>query len=135
MHTQTRLMPLFSLIAAILLLGSPYVSIGQADPTPHRPSGVLQPADYPDVTLTGGPMGDQAQFSREFYLAISDDNLLNGFRQRVGLPAPGRPMGGWYDPEDFAGAHPFGQWISALSRTYAATGDPRFKEKVRRSGS
>jgi DUF1680 family protein len=75
-------------------------------------------------------MGDQAQFSREFYLAISDDNLLNGFRQRAGLPAPGRPMGGWYDPEDFAGAHPFGQWISALSRTYAATGDPRFKEKV-----
>lgn len=93
---------------------------------------LLQPFTYEDVTLTGGLIGDQAQSSREFYLAIPDDNLLNGFRQRAGLPAPGKPMGGWYDPDGFAGAHPFGQFVSALSRYYANTGDERFKDKVAR---
>ena len=85
---------------------------------------------YQDVTLTGGPMGAQAQFTREFYLKIPDDNLLNGFRIRAGLPAPGEPMGGWYDPNNFAGGCAFGQYISALARTYANTGDVRYKEKV-----
>lgn len=94
------------------------------------PRIVLQGFSYHDVTLTGGPMAAQARFAREFYLAIPNDNLLNGFRARAGLPAPGRPMGGWYDPDDFAGGCAFGQYISALARTYANTGDVRYKEKV-----
>lgn len=102
----------------------------QAASSSHRPSGVLQAFNYADVTLTGGPVADQAQFSREFYLAIPNDNILNGFRLRAGLPAPGKPMGGWYDPDNFAGGCTFGQWISALSRDYANTGDSRFKDKV-----
>lgn len=96
----------------------------------HRSSGVLQPFQYADVTLAGGPVAEQAQFSREFYLALPNDDILNGFRKRAGLPAPGKPMGGWYDPENFAGGCTFGQWISALSRDYANTGDARFKDKV-----
>ena len=91
---------------------------------------VLKAFTYHDVTLTGGPMEDQAQFAREFYFAIPDDNLLNGFRLRAGLPAPGRPMGGWYDPTNFSGGCAFGQYVSALARTYANTGDVRYKDKV-----
>lgn len=100
-----------------------------AAPAP-RPSGVLQPFIYADVTLVGGPVPEQARLSREFYLALPNDNILNGFRKRAGLPAPGKPMGGWYDPDNFAGGCTFGQWISALSRDYANTGDTRFKAKV-----
>ncbi len=100
--------------------------------TKHSASGVLQPFRYQDVTLTGGPLGSQAAVARDFYLALSEDNLLNGFRKRAGLPAPGQPMGGWYDPDNFAGAHPFGQYVSALARMYMDTGDIRFKEKVAR---
>src|SRR5579859_1628401 len=98
----------------------------------HRQSGLLQPFAYREVTLTGGPLGAQAEGARAFYLALSDDNLLNGFRKRAGLPAPGKPMGGWYDPDGFAGAHSFGQYVSALARMYANTGDIRYKEKVAR---
>ncbi len=106
---------------------------GAVTNTPSRvPANRLQAFNYAEVSLTGGPLGAQARATREFYLALSDDNLLNGFRKRAGLPAPGKPMGGWYDPEDFAGAHPFGQFISALARFYAETGDARFKEKVAR---
>lgn len=102
-----------------------------AAPT-HRPGGVLQAFSYTNVTLTGGPLAAQAQQARDFYLALPEDNLLNGFRRRAGLPAPGEAMGGWYDPDGFAGGHPFGQYVSALARMYAATGDDRFKEKVAR---
>lgn len=102
----------------------------QASVQTHRPSGVLQAFTYKDVTLIGGPVAAQARASREFFLAIPNDNILNGFRQRAGLPAPGTPMGGWYDPDNFAGGCTFGQWISALSRDYANTGDARFKDKV-----
>ena len=87
---------------------------------------------YKDVTLTDGPFGFQALEARAFYLGLSEDSLLQGFRIRAGLPAPGKPMGGWYDPDGFAGAHPFGQYVSALARMYASTGDVRFKNKVSR---
>jgi DUF1680 family protein len=113
---------LFVTIFAFLLVG------GASKTLPPRVR--LSVFTYHDVTLSGGPMAAQAQFAREFYLAIPNDNLLNGFRLRAGLPAPGRPMGGWYDPNDFAGGCAFPQYISALARTYANTGDVRYKEKV-----
>ena len=92
----------------------------------------LQSFTYRDVTITGGPFGNQAKEARDFYLALNEDSLLHGFRLRAGQPSPGKPMGGWYDPEGFAGAHPFGQFVSALARMYAVTGDVRFKQKVGR---
>jgi DUF1680 family protein len=75
-------------------------------------------------------MAAQAQAARDFYLSLDENSLLQGFRLRAGLPAPGSPMGGWYDPEGFAGAHSFGQYVSALARMYANTGDRRFQAKV-----
>ncbi len=91
---------------------------------------------YKDVIVTGGPLGDQLAIARRFLLDLSDDNLLHGFRTRAGLAAPGWAMGGWYDPEDFAGAHTFGQFISALARMSANIRDPAqaqaCREKVAR---
>src|SRR5579862_4496600 len=98
----------------------------------EKPRVVLQAFTYRDVQLTGGPLAVQAQAARKFYLNLNEDSLLQGFRLRAGLPAPGKPMGGWYDPDGFAGAHPFGQYISALSRMYADTGAVEFKQKVAR---
>ena len=98
----------------------------------QTPRNVVEAFTYKDVLLTAGPLAAQANGARDFYLNLNEDSLLQGFRLRAGLPAPGKPMGGWYDPDGFAGAHPFGQYISALSRMYANTGDIRFKQKVGR---
>ncbi len=128
----------FLALINILLHGLFIISIStaaakaQAVIPKHSPEGILQPFKYKDVILTGGPMGVQAEGARDFYLSLSEDNLLNGFRKRAGLPAPGKPIGGWYDPDGFAGAHPFGQYVSALARMYSNTGDRRFKDKVAR---
>jgi len=125
---------LLRLAQAILRLGC-WLALGIGLPAPSasvapRPADRLQAFRYSDVTLTRGPLAAQAQVARDFYLAIPNDDMLNGFRLRAGLPAPGKPMGGWYDPEDFAGGCHFGQWISALARNYANTGDARFQDKV-----
>lgn len=92
----------------------------------------LMPFQYGDVTVTGGPMAAQMRFARDYFLDLNEDSLLQGFRLRAGKAAPGKPMGGWYDPDGFAAAHPFGQYISALARFYANTGDSRYKAKVAR---
>jgi DUF1680 family protein len=63
-------------------------------------------------------------------MALDEDRVLKVYRQRTGLPAPGKDMGGWYDPTDFAPGHSFGQWVSALARFYAATGNPAIRAKV-----
>lgn len=102
--------------------------IGVVSPNVER----MNPFTYREVQLTGGPLASQAEYARAFYLALNEDSLLQGFRLRAGMPAPGKAMGGWYDPNGFAAAHPFGQYISALARVYAATGDPKYRAKVQR---
>jgi DUF1680 family protein len=58
----------------------------------------------------------------------------------VGQDAPGEDLGGWYQyradydyKRDDAGLAPsatFGQWVSALSRMYAISGDPELRGRV-----
>jgi hypothetical protein len=96
---------------------------------------------YAEIELLDGPLRQQFQTNHAFYLALDEDMLLKPFRQRAGLPAPGDDMGGWYDWVDgvhlnnshglFPG-HAFGQFLSGLSRNYAATGHKPTQEKVQR---
>ena len=75
-------------------------------------------------------------------MGLDEDGLMKPFRAMSGKPAPGDDLGGWYmyKPDydyrkDSAGLCPggtFGQWVSALSRYYAITGDPATREKLQR---
>ncbi|MDE2125781.1 MAG: glycoside hydrolase family 127 protein [Armatimonadetes bacterium] len=127
-----RKLSLLALFIVLLLPSQspPAANKGNLSTEPHPRSGMLQPFRYPDVMLTGGPLDGQASGAKSLYLGLSNDSLLKGFRQRAGLPAPGRNMGGWYDPGGFAAGHSFGQYLSALARYYANTHDSRFKAKV-----
>jgi hypothetical protein len=52
--------------------------------------------EYPyGVTLTGGALQEQYERIHANYLALDNDRLLKVYRQRAGLPSPGREMGGW----------------------------------------
>jgi DUF1680 family protein len=103
----------------------------------------LKQFGYDEVELLGGPLREQFDRNHTFYSGLDEDGLLKPFRQRAGLAAPGEEMGGWYSwapldaidrPGDngFAPGHSFGQYLSGLSRTYAATGDKQTQEKVHR---
>ncbi len=90
----------------------------------------LRQFDYADVQLTGGPFAQQYDALHAHYLALSNDRLLKVYRQRAGLPAPGRDMGGWYDTDGFVPGHSLGQYISGLARFGASTGDSACHAKV-----
>ena len=97
---------------------------------------------YGDVDLASDLHETQLRETHAVLMALSDDSLLKPFRQMSGQAAPGEDLGGWYhyDPEwdyrtDWAGFAPgctLGQWVSALARGYAITGDAAAREKVLR---
>jgi len=95
--------------------------------TPREP---LRQFEYTDVQLTGGPFAEQYEALQAHYLALSNDRLLKVYRQRAGLPAAGKDMGGWYDLDGFVPGHTLGQYISGLARFGASGGDAACHEKV-----
>jgi uncharacterized protein len=98
---------------------------------------------YGDVSIASEPHEAQLFNTHSVLMALSEDSLLKPFRQMAGMTAPGEDLGGWYqyNPDydyrkDFdtgfsPGCH-FGQWVSALARVYAITGDAATREKVLR---
>ena len=102
----------------------------------------LKEFGYGDVTLNSVLHEKQLRETHTVLMELSEDSLLKPFRQMVGMPAPGADLGGWYhyDPDydpntvvvGFAPAATFGQWVSALARSYAIDGSPATREKVMR---
>ena len=105
-------------------------------------SALLQEFAYSEVSLDSPPHEQQLRQTHEVLMNLSEDSLLKPFRQMIGKPAPGEDLGGWYryDPDydwhtfdaGFAPTATFGQWVSALARYYAITGDQATREKVLR---
>jgi len=100
----------------------------------------LQLFDYSGVKLLDSRFKSQFQASRDLFFNIPNDNLLLGFRQRAGLPAPGTPLIGWYggewndashksvhDPDIF---NAFGQFVSGMARMSKATNDSALLDKA-----
>jgi uncharacterized protein len=102
---------------------------------------LLDEFNYGDVSLDSPLHEKQLAQTHEVLMNLSEDSLLKPFRQMVGQSAPGDDLGGWYnyDPgskdifeSGFCPAGTFGQWISALSRSYAIDRSPATREKVLR---
>ena len=92
----------------------------------------LAELDYGAVQFGEGPLARQARANHRLVLGLDEDSLLRPFRVREGLPAPGHDLGGWYDADAFAPGATFGQWLSALARFHAITGDAATRAKVGR---
>jgi len=89
---------------------------------------LLEPFEYNEVKLQESPLKKQFNEVEADYLAIPNDEILKGFRERAGLPANGaKDMGGWYTNDVF---HVFGQFVSGMSRLYAVSGNEAMKTKV-----
>lgn len=105
-------------------------------------SAPLEEFGYGDVSLNSPPHEQQLRQTHDLLMGLSEDSLLKPFRQMVGQPAPGEELGGWYQydahNEDclfetgFAPGCTFGQWVSALARSYAINRSPETREKVLR---
>jgi len=97
---------------------------------------------YSEVELLPGPFRQQFDHNHDLFLHLDEDAMLKPFRSRMGMPAPGPDMGGWYDNgndfdpatnfHSFIAGHSFGQYLSGLARAYAVTGSKPTQEKVQR---
>ncbi len=87
---------------------------------------------YAQVRLGDGPLARQAQENHRFVLALDENAMLYPFRKRAGQSAPGSDLGGWYGADAFAPGATFGQWLAALARYCAISGDVATREKVDR---
>ncbi|HKH98568.1 MAG TPA: beta-L-arabinofuranosidase domain-containing protein [Candidatus Sulfotelmatobacter sp.] len=102
----------------------------------------LEEFSYGDVALDSARHEQQLQQTHDLLMGLSEDSLLKPFRQMVGQPAPGEDLGGWYQYDahnrdylfeiGFAPGCTFGQWVSALARSYAINRSPETREKVLR---
>ena len=108
-----------------------------------RPSETLEEFGYGAVSMASEAHEAQLRNTQSVLMSLSEDSLLMPFRQMAGLPAPGVELGGWYTyradynyrknfDEGFAPGCHFGQWVSALARGYAISGDTALREKVLR---
>lgn len=82
---------------------------------------VLEPFDYAGVTLRESRWQRQASAGRDFYLGLSNDDILHGYRVAAGTAnSPGRALGGWASPDSNT---VFGQWLQSMARMQRAYRD------------
>lgn len=106
------------------------VAFGAATAAAGAPSPgkvVLQSFDFVGVKLRPSRWQKQFADAREFYAGLSNDDILHGFRAAAGLPAPGKPLGGWLNTNSY---ETFGQWLMAMARASKVNDDQALRDKA-----
>lgn len=101
-------------------------------------SGPVAPAVAPkarplplgDVRLTGGPLKQAQDLDAAYLLSLSTDRMMAFLRKAAGLEPKAEGYDGWDGADRQLTGHIAGHYLSAVSLMYAATGDPRFKERA-----
>jgi uncharacterized protein len=91
---------------------------------------VARPLPLSAVRLTGGPLKRAQDLDVEYLLKLEPDRMMAYYRKRAGLEPRAQGYTGWDGDGRNLTGHIAGHYLSAVSFMYAATGDPRFKERV-----
>jgi hypothetical protein len=138
--SRRRFLQTGSLAAAVAGIGIRGRGAWAVEPPAAAP---LAEFDYGDVSMASEAHEAQLMNTHSVLMNLSEDGLLKPFRQMSGMAAPGEDLGGWYNynpaydyragfDEGFAPGCTFGQWVSALARVYAITGEEETRQKVLR---
>ncbi len=112
-------------VAAYALVQTAKGVTGEAAPAAGKVR--LEPFDYRGVRLLPSRWSKQYQAARDFWLGLSEDDILHGYRAAAGLAAPGKALGGWCRTNSNT---VFGQWLSGMARMYCATSDTAIRDKA-----
>jgi DUF1680 family protein len=115
-------------LASVLLLALAL----SAAPGPVAPAIApkARPLPLGDVRLTGGPLKQAQDRDAEYLLSLSPDRMMAFLRTAAGLEPKAKGYGGWDGDDRQLTGHIAGHYLSGVSLMYAATGDPRFKERA-----
>ena len=122
------------LAAAVLLVGAGGGSTRDTQ-APFRPatpvvSQKARPLPLQDVRVTGGPLKRAQDLDAQYLLSLEPDRMMAFLRKSAGLEPKAEGYNGWDGPGRQLTGHIAGHYLSAVSLMYAATGDPRFKERA-----
>jgi len=92
----------------------------------------LQPFPLTQVRLLDGPCKVAQEANRRYLHLLDFDRLLHSFRTNAGLPAPGKPLGGWEGPKVEVRGHFIGHYLTACALMVQSTGDAKLKAKADR---
>ncbi len=92
---------------------------------------LARPLPLSAVRLTGGPLKRAQALDAAYLLQLDPDRMLYYLRKTAGLkPKAKEGYGGWDGAGRQLTGHIAGHYLSAVSYMYAATGDPRFKQRA-----
>ncbi|MCA1560183.1 MAG: glycoside hydrolase family 127 protein [Acidobacteria bacterium] len=117
-------------IVLIAFCGVVCAASGRAQRITNVIPDAARPLPLPAVRLTGGPLKRAQDLNGEYLLKLEPDRMLAFYRQRAGLAAKAEPYAGWDGDGRNLTGHIAGHYLSAVSLMWAATGDPRFKERA-----
>ncbi|HJV99614.1 MAG TPA: beta-L-arabinofuranosidase domain-containing protein [Arthrobacter sp.] len=80
------------------------------------------------VRLLPGDFKNAQDVDLRYLLSLDADRLLAPFRREAGLPVAAPGYGGW--EADGLDGHIGGHYLSACAQLFAATGDPRIRERL-----
>ena len=118
-----------SMVGVILVTGVVHGWQGRMAIVPVVPDQA-RPLPLSAVRLTGGPLKRAQDLDADYLLKLEPDRMLAFYRIRAGLAPKAQPYGGWDGDGKNLTGHIGGHYLSGISMMYAATGDPRFKERV-----
>ena len=91
---------------------------------------VARPLPLSSVRVTGGPLKRAQDLNAEYLLKLEPDRMMAYYRKRAGLEPKAQGYPGWDGDGKNLTGHIAGHYLSGVSLMFAATGDPRFKERA-----
>src|SRR5262245_35915366 len=117
-------------IAKIIIAAMFIGALAHAQQIKNAVPYVARPIPLSDVRLTGGPLKHAQDLDAAYLLKLEPDRMLAFYRKRAGLEPKAPGLMGWDGDGRNLTGHIAGHYLSAVSLMYAATGDPRFKQRA-----
>jgi len=91
---------------------------------------VARPLPLSSVRITGGPLKRAQDLNAAYLLKLEPDRMMAYYRKRAGLEPKAQGYPGWDGDGKNLTGHIAGHYLSGVSLMFAATGDPRFKQRM-----
>jgi len=106
------------------------VSVARAQAIRNAIPDVARPLPLSSVRVTGGPLKRAQDLNGAYLLKLEPDRMMAYYRKRAGLEPKAEGYPGWDGDGRNLTGHIAGHYLSGVSLMFAATGDPRFKERA-----
>ena len=107
-----------------------FIAPAFSQPIKNAVPDVARPLPLSSVRVTGGPLKRAQDLNAEYLLKLEPDRMMAYYRKRAGLEPKAQGYPGWDGDGKNLTGHIAGHYLSGVSLMFAATGDPRFKQRA-----